>query len=172
MFSYRTSGNIEFIKHEDSINEALNQDDLNKLDISDYKIFDYLDSKDSKKIVAYYNMKLCKVFAMFPCDGLHKDKIDAFIKYSDQYFYEKFGPEIYISYDEGYRYSYENFDKRTSTHDDKSRYSSEHVFPTQRRIFMTNVYLKFEVSIFYLNGNNICVNLAYKTIDEVELLTR
>jgi len=169
VFSNYNNGLIKYIKHVDSFNYGLTQDDLDKLDISDYKIFDHLDLKCTSKSVEYYNSKLCKVYAGFSCENFSKDMVDNLIEYSNLYFYEKFGPEIY-QYKGVYNYGYSYNDRYSSRYiiDDERDYGSVHVYPTQRRVFMSNLYLKFEVDIkYYAEYKEILVVLGYSDLNEM-----
>ena len=160
---------IECINHVDSFNYGLTQEDLDKLDIPDYKIFDYLDLDSTSKSAKYYNTKLCKVYAGFACENFPKDKIDNLIEYSNLYFYEKFGPEIYqFRSDYSYGYTYNDMFSSKYQYDDDRYYGSVRVYPTQRRVFMSNLYLKFEAGInYYFENKTLYISLGYSILNEI-----
>lgn len=163
------NGCIKQIEIVEKKEEAINQEDLNKLDFADYKMFDYLEqADDASKTVVYYNTKVCKVSVDFSTENISFDRINEFIDYSYYYFYEKFGIDLYQGQDlfGGYFYMYTHSLKYDIVETD-TVYGASFLFPTERRVALTNMPMNFQFAIkYHKNSNWINIELAYKTLNE------
>jgi len=158
-------GYSTYTEKSEEINESLNQEDLNKLDLSDYKVLDYLkEEKDSKKYIVYRNAKLSDVYYSCLTDSINEDNIYDLIDYSSHYFYDKFGLSVDIYRKRFQEYDY-NLDVASITSgvvEDDNRIVFKKLYHTNRKITCTNVDLDFYVWISYdKNDKKFCIKLDY-----------